>query len=256
VERKRLDQAIAERHPAISRRQAKELLSAGRVLVNDRPVGVASRMIAATDRITLVEELPPIPVLKLTAEWVAVDKPAGLPVQPVRERDRRSLEELIRLQLKRDEGNGELYLVHRIDTQTSGVVVFARTREAAAWLSSLFASREIGKTYLAVVEGVIADVMTIETPIDGKDALTFVRPRKALDGATLIEADIETGRTHQIRIHLSSIGHPVLGDGRYGSKGKAPRMLLHSWKLEHESLGTIVAPHPSDFPLLDEPTPV
>jgi 23S rRNA pseudouridine1911/1915/1917 synthase len=250
VERKRLDQSIAERYPLISRRKAKDLLSAGRVLVNDRPVGVASRMIAATDRITLVEKLPAIPVLAATAEWIAVDKPAGLPVQPVRERDRRSLEELIRLQLKRDEGNGELYLVHRIDTQTSGVVVFARTREAAAWLSALFAEREIGKTYLAVVEGTIADVATIETPIDGKDALTLVRPRKTLGDDTLIEADIETGRMHQVRIHLASIGHPVVGDSRYGSSRKAPRMLLHSWKLEHEQLGTIVAPPPADFPSL------
>jgi 23S rRNA-/tRNA-specific pseudouridylate synthase len=76
-----------------------------------------------------------------------------------------------------------------------------------------------------------------------------VRPLQALDGATLIEAEILTGRTHQIRIHMKSIERPVVGDRRYGSIMKAPRMLLHAWKLDHAYFGgELVAPVPGDFP--------
>ncbi len=83
----------------------------------------------------------------------------------------------------------------------------------------------------------------VYTPIDGKDATTIVTPRQG----GLVEAQIETGRTHQIRRHLSSIGHPIAGDLRYGSMVKAPRLMLHAWRLEHAELGTIEAPVPSNF---------
>jgi len=229
----RLDQAVASRFN-ISRRKARELIAAGRVLVNARPVRVASREVADDDLRT-VEELPQIPLLKLTDDWLAVDKPAGLPVQPPRDRAAISLEEILRVEYR------EIYLVHRLDTRTSGVVVFARNRAAAARLSALFASRAIRKTYLAVVAGAI-EPQTIDTPIEGKEAITIVRPRD--DG--LVEAEILTGRTHQIRIHLASIGHPVAGDRRYGGP-PAPRLMLHAWKLEHDELGAIVAPPPAVF---------
>jgi RluA family pseudouridine synthase len=239
----RLDQAIAARHPELSRRKARELISLQRVLVNDRPVRVASREVSDSDRITIVEALPALDVIRETPKFVAVNKPAGMPTQPVRERDRRSLEELLRIRYR------EIFLVHRIDTHTSGVVVFAKTRRAAAELSALFASREIRKTYLAVAEGAIDQETTIESPIGGKDAHTIVRPLRRLEGMTLVEAQILTGRTHQIRIHLQSIERPVVGDRRYGSTMTAPRMLLHAWKLEHQYFhGELVARVPNDFP--------
>jgi len=240
----RLDQAIPERYPRLSRRKARELISLRRILVNDRPVGVASREVSADDRITIIEDLPTLDILRETPEWLAVNKPAGLATQPARDRRQRSLEELLRVQYR------ELYVVHRIDTQTSGVVVFARTRAAAARLSELFASREIRKTYLAVIEGSIENELTIESPIGGKDAHTIVRPLRHLGETTLVEAEIRTGRTHQIRIHLKSIERPVAGDRRYGSTLEAPRMLLHAWKLEHASLGDVIATPPADFPPL------
>ncbi|MFP5246962.1 MAG: RluA family pseudouridine synthase [Thermoanaerobaculia bacterium] len=241
----RLDQAIAARHPELSRRKARELISQRRILVNDRPVAVASREVSESDRITIVEELPDIAVIRETNDWVAVDKPAGLATQPMRERTQRSLEELLRIRYR------DVYVVHRIDTQTSGVVVFAKTKKAAAELSSLFASRDVGKTYLAVAEGSIDHELTIESPIGGKDAHTIVKPLQQLDGMTVIEARILTGRTHQIRIHLKSIERPVVGDRRYGSTMTAPRMLLHAWKLAHPYFGgELVAPVPADFPSL------
>lgn len=239
----RLDQAVAARHPEISRRKARELIAAKRVFVNDRPVGVASREVSERDRITIAEELPDLTILRETKDWVAIDKPAGMPTQPSRDRKQRSLEELLRVRF------GTIYLIHRIDTQTSGVVVFAKTRAAAADLSRLFASRSIGKTYLAIAEGTIEQDLAIDTPIAGKSAYTIARPLRRFEGTTLLEAEILTGRTHQIRIHLSSLGHPVVGDRRYGSTVAAPRMLLHAWKLRHPYFGgEIVAPVPGDFP--------
>jgi 23S rRNA pseudouridine1911/1915/1917 synthase len=239
----RLDQAVADRHPAISRRKARQLIAEKRVFVNDRPVAVASREIAPHDRITIAESLPELTIVRETPEWVAVDKPSGMATQPMRDRAQRSLEELLRVRYR------EIFVVHRIDTQTSGVVVFARTRPAAAELSKLFASREVRKTYLAVAEGGIDHELTIESPIGGRDAHTIVRPLRQLDGMTLVEADILTGRTHQIRIHLKSIERPVAGDRRYGSSMPAPRMMLHAWKLAHPYFGDeLVAPVPEDFP--------
>jgi RluA family pseudouridine synthase len=239
----RLDQAVAARYPEISRRKARDLIAQKRVFVNDRPVGVASREVSDRDRITIAEELPDIEVIRETTDWIAVNKPAGIPTQPARDRKQRSLEELLRIRYR------TIHLVHRIDTQTSGVVVFAKHPSAAARLSELFASREIRKVYLAVAEGTIDHEQIIETPIGEKDAHTIVRPLRQLDGSTLLEAEILTGRTHQIRIHLKSIERPVVGDRRYGSTMAVPRMLLHAWKLAHGYFGgELVAPVPADFP--------
>jgi RluA family pseudouridine synthase len=242
----RLDQAVAARYPEISRRKARELIAQKRVFVNDRPVGVASREVSERERITVaLDKLPEIEVLRETADWVAVNKPAGIPTQPARDRVQRSLEELLRMKYR------TIHLVHRIDTQTSGVVVFAKHPAAAARLSELFASRVVRKVYLAVAEGAIDRELTIETPIGEKDAHTIVRPLRQLDGSTVVEAEILTGRTHQNRIHLKSIERPVVGDRRYGSTMSAPRMLLHAWKLDHADFGgELIAPVPGDFPPL------
>jgi RluA family pseudouridine synthase len=232
----RLDQAISARFPQLSRRKARELIAARRVLVNEHPVKIASREVSPEDRIAIVEDAPELMILRETPDWIAVDKPSGMPTQPARDRKTRSLEELLRLQYR------EIYLVHRIDTPTSGVIVFARTRESAAHLSELFASRAIGKTYLAVIDGTIDSELTIDSPIDGREAITIVRPVRG----SLVEAQILTGRTHQIRIHLASIGHPVAGDRRYAGP-PAPRLMLHAWKLSHPDLGELIAPPPAAF---------
>jgi len=232
----RLDQAIAARFPHLSRRKARELIAAGRVLVNQRAVRVASRFVNPQDEVTVAGDTPSIAVLASGDDWIAVDKPAGMPTQPTRDRATLSLEEILRMEYR------QIFLVHRLDTPTSGVVLFARTREAAVRFSELFAAGAIRKTYLARVDGAIDSEFTLEAPIEGKPAVSIVRPR----GGSLVEVEIKTGRTHQIRIHLASIGHPVSGDRRYGGSD-APRLMLHAWKLEHESIGTLEAPPPIHF---------
>src|SRR4051812_28140625 len=165
----RLDQALAARFPELSRRKARELIASGRVLVNQRPVRISSRDVAESDNVVIVEPAD-LPVIKVTDEWVAVNKPAGMPTQPPRDRAVRSLEELLRVEYR------EIYLVHRLDTPTSGVVLFARTRAAAAKFSELFASGAMRKIYVAVVDGTISEEVTIDSPIEGRDALSVIRP--------------------------------------------------------------------------------
>lgn len=238
----RLDQAIAARNPGISRRKARELIAQKRVLVNDRPVAVASREVSDKDRITFIEGDTELAIIKETTDWVAVDKPVGMATQPARDRKNRSLEELLRAKYR------EVFVVHRIDTGTSGVVVFARNKAAAARISELFAARAVRKVYLAMIEGAIPHEVVIESPIGDQDAHTIVRPLKAVGETTLVEAEILTGRMHQIRIHLKSIERPVVGDRRYGSSMPAPRMMLHAWKLEHPEFGgTLTAAVPAEF---------
>jgi RluA family pseudouridine synthase len=237
----RLDQAIAARYPEISRRRARELIAARRVLVNERAVSIASRDIAPDDRIAVVDDLPEIAVIGESDDWVAVDKPAGMPTQPARDREQRSLEELLRLRFR------EIWLVHRLDTPTSGIVLFAKTPEAAARLSALFAAGQIRKTYLAILEGELHEERIVETPVQGRSARTTFRPQCNDGLTTLTEVVIDTGRTHQIRIHAASIGHPVTGDRRYGSGARAKRLMLHAWKLEHANFGALEATPPTSF---------
>jgi 23S rRNA pseudouridine1911/1915/1917 synthase len=243
----RLDQAIAARNPGISRRKARELIAARRVLVNERAVSIASREVSPEDRIAVVEDVPELAIIRESEEWIAVDKPAGMPTQPTRDREQRSLEELLRLRFR------DIWLVHRLDTPTSGVVLFAKSAAAAAKFSAMFAGGEIKKTYLAILEGDIDEERVVETPVQEKEARTTFRPLRVAN-TTLVEAVIDTGRTHQIRIHAASIGHPVAGDRRYGSGGRAARLMLHAWKLEHASFGTLEATPPNSFSF-ESPTP-
>jgi len=259
----RLDLAIAAAFPEISRRAARRLIQNDSILINGRAVSVVSRLVSVTDDVVILDEAVAIPVLQLRSDWLAVDKPSGLATQPMRDRSRPSLQDLVSLQLKRGGEKPDLFLVHRLDVGTSGVVVFARTRESAAALSRLFAGKEVRKHYLAIVEGEVTSQFEIDRPIgragastfeiskSGKPASSLVCPVSRGPGFSLVEIVIATGRTHQIRVHLQSAGHPVLGDRKY--EGSAPgaasfaRLLLHAWKLEAEPLGTLTSPPPPDF---------
>ncbi|OHB68230.1 MAG: RNA pseudouridine synthase, partial [Planctomycetes bacterium RBG_13_62_9] len=161
-----------------------------------------------------------------------------------------------------------LYIVHRIDKETSGVIVFARSAPMHRHLSRQFESHTVEKVYLALVHGVIADDQgQIDRPLrqfgsgrmgvddrHGKPSSTEFRVLQRLDGFTLVEARPRTGRRHQIRVHLYSIGHPIVGDPLYGEKTVQrgyPRLMLHAHRLTLDrSSGhrlTLEAPVPKSF---------
>lgn len=237
----RLDQVLARRVPGLSRRKARDLIDLGGVFVDRARVKVASRPLRAGQVVEAVlggalerarQEAPP-PAYRIVfedADLVVVDKPPGLVTAPTPESDRGNLLDA----LGRRPGAGPVWLVHRIDRMTSGLLVFARTPEANRGLGDRFAAHDVEREYVAVVAGEVPEDVTIDRPIAGKRAVTHVRVVERLAGATLIRARLETGRTHQIRLHLAGIGHPVLGDHQHGGEvarrfsPRPPRMALHA----------------------------
>ena len=190
-----------------------------------------------------------------SAELIVINKPPLMGAQPMKDRAEPSAYERLSLQLKKRNEHGTLFVVHRLDYGTSGLLMFARTQQMAARLSAAFAAGEIDKRYLAIVRGT-PDRRIIEDPITSggkvRPARTDIVPIASAAGLSLVEAGIRTGRMHQIRIHLSGIGHPVVGDRRYGDQSGTPlldtaRPLLHAWKLSHPLFGKLQADPPADF---------
>jgi 23S rRNA pseudouridine1911/1915/1917 synthase len=202
-------------------------------------------------------------------EWlIAVDKPAGLPTHETLDIARPSLTALVERHVGR-----RVFVHHRLDAGTSGVVLFAKALEANAGLARTFAGREVEKTYIALVQRPPIDwptKFTLDSPIaihkngtarvdaSGLSALTHVRVLQGSRDRVLIEAKPVTGRKHQIRVHLASAGAPILGDTRYGSDSRtAPRLMLHAEQLEldHPITGkrlTLISPRPADFTVREQ----
>lgn len=202
-------------------------------------------------------------ILFENADLIAVNKPEGLAAIPEQNPQEPSLFE--RLCVERGE---TLLIVHRIDKDTSGVILFARNAEAHRRLNMEFETRRARKVYLALTLGVIADDWgKIDKPLarfgsgrvgvnaqHGKPSLTEYTVMRRFSSHTLVEAYPRTGRRHQIRVHLYSIGHPIVGDRLYGDRAiqrDYPRMMLHAKKLTiHAPSGeelTIEAPVPESF---------
>ena len=202
-------------------------------------------------------------------DMLVFNKPSGLPSQTRKQEDR-SVDRLL-WTFARSNGKRPR-LVHRLDQETSGIILAAKTQPASAALSKAFENRQMKKLYLALVKGDARKVTRIEAPIgsiqrsdgalisaiggrsgvrDVKPALTRFRCVAVGNGASLLECRPETGRTHQIRIHLAHAGHPILGDGIYGEGDDAPRLMLHAFSLQgpHPIGGTFdhSAPVPDDF---------
>lgn len=248
----RLDQFLAARVPDLSRRKARVLLEIGGVFIDRARVKVASRKVregqlvevvrgGALDRATKktgktardrdANKLPRHNLIFEDDDILVVEKPAGLLTAPTPESDRGNLADV----LSRERGTG-LFVVHRIDLDTSGVLVFAKSEEANRQLSDTFRDHKIERQYLAVVDGLWPkDLLSIDQDVGGKHALSHFEHVEALgDRATLVQVRLETGRTHQIRLHAASAGHPVLGDKQHGqvSDLAPPRMALHAKLLE------------------------
>jgi 23S rRNA pseudouridine1911/1915/1917 synthase len=231
----RLDQVVPRHVAGLSRRKARAVIDLGGVFVDRARVKVAGRPVRAGQLIEVhvggaIErsEPPPAPELVFVDEHIIVaDKPAGLVTAPTPESDRGDLlDQLVRR-------HGEVYLVHRLDLPTSGLLVFARTREANKRLGDAFARHDVDREYRAVAVGEVAP-QTVDRPIQGKRAVTTLAVVERLAGATLVSARLETGRTHQIRIHLAGLGHPVAGDRQHGGEAartftpRPPRLALHA----------------------------
>jgi len=251
---RRLDQVLAARVPGLSRRQARVLLDIGGVFVDGRRIKVAGRPARAGEQVVAVlggalaratgrpgraaraqdeQKLPPYAVVFEDEDLVVVDKPAGLLAAPTPESDRNNLASLLE---RRAPDGPRILVVHRIDLETSGLMVFAKSPHANRVLSERFRTHELERAYLAVVAGAFPEGLSrIEKPVGGRPAVTHVAVRERFGArATLLGCRLETGRTHQIRLHVLSAGHPLIGDDRYGTpfrEAPAPRMALHATTL-------------------------
>ena len=243
----RLDRALAAGVDGLSRARARVLLDLGAVYVDGTRVKIASRPVRAGQRIEAVmggvferatkqvgaaarradeARLPAFTILHEDDDVLVVDKPAGLPSAPTREGDQALLS------LLRRRGETPVFLVHRLDVPTSGVLVYARSAAANRTLAAAFARHDVRREYLALVAGAPADAtLGLDAPIGGRAARTHVQVVERLGNlAALVRCRLETGRTHQIRIHLNGAGHPVLGDTRFPTRAplRPPRLALHA----------------------------
>ncbi len=250
---RRLDQALAARVPDLSRRQARVLLELGGVFVDGARTKVAGRLVrkgmvvvanvggglrratkevGAAARAKDDAALPAYRVVFEDPDLVVVEKPSGLLTAPTPEGDRGTLAHSLGRAL------GPIFVVHRLDLETSGLLVFARTEAANRFLSELFRVHDLDREYVAVVAGAAAfEARDVDSPVVGKRALTRMTVIERIgDRATVVRCRLETGRTHQIRVHALAIGHPVLGDRRYGGPlpeglSAPPRLCLHAARL-------------------------
>jgi 23S rRNA pseudouridine1911/1915/1917 synthase len=245
----RLDQAIAKNVATVSRTLAKKLIAEGGVFLEKKRTKVAGRLVRAGQQVevhegerTILTEHEgasvDIPIVELTGSYVVIDKPSGVFSAPTPESDRNDAMAFVsRILKERGEPDDTLYLVHRLDRPTSGLMVFARTKAAAASLSAQLAEKSAGRHYEAIVVGALNQAITVTAPLDGKEAETSFAPRTQRQGATLVEASLKTGRTHQVRLHAEHLGTPIAGDSKYGRRlGRAllerpPRMALHAARL-------------------------
>jgi len=262
----RLDKALAEAS-GLSRERVKALLGDGRIVVSGKTASQASVKLpkGATFHISVPEAIPaeaeaqdiPLAVIFEDEYLIVVDKPAGLVVHPAAGNlDGTLVNALLhhcKGQLSGIGGVARPGIVHRIDKDTSGLLVVAKTDAAHEGLARQFADHSIVRAYSAVVagqpvpasgtvRGAIArssanrKKMALVEDGRGKHAVTHYRTIEALNAATLVECRLETGRTHQVRVHMSSIGHPLLGDPVYGRTPPRLRPLLSRLGFQRQAL--------------------
>ncbi len=274
----RLDQALAKLLPDQSRSRLARLIEDGHVRVDGEP-GIGRRKLRSGEavEVTLVPrpsetafrpEAIGLAIVHEDDDVLVVDKPAGLVVHPG---SGNWAGTMLNALLHHAPALGQLPragIVHRLDKDTSGLLVVAKSEPAQLDLVRQLQARTVKRTYLALVRRVVHGPGKVEAPIgrhpvhrtrmavvgSGKPAITHYRVREAFERHTLLECDLETGRTHQIRVHLASIGHPLEGDPVYAGRAARllPRQGLHAWKLAfaHPATGKIVcfeSPLPEDL---------
>ena len=255
----RLDAVVSVRL-GVPRAEVQRAIAAGSVLVDGSPREKSHRL-SGGERIEvdlapsaeLPAEGPPLDLAWRDEHLLVVRKPAGLPTHPTENRrDGTVVNRLLGMGIPLAPRGGPLRpgIVHRLDAGTSGLLVVASDDESFEGLAATFTRHEAGRAYLALVRGSVAhDRFEVDAPLGragarirvdatgGREATTAFEVRERFDRATLLDAEPRTGRTHQIRVHLSSIGHPILGDRRYGGGGDDARELglerpfLHAWRI-------------------------
>ncbi len=232
---------VLARQLDISNNKAKELIDKGVVYVGDKKVKIARALISTKTKFR-VEVISKSEIIYEDANLIALNKAPF-----------KTSEEL--------EKEFNAKLIHRLDKETSGVLLLAKNDTFLQKAVQAFKKQEVKKIYSAWVEGIIAEEVVIDAPIlvfkgkkayakvdkkRGKEALTIVKPDILHGKKTKVEVEIKSGRTHQIRVHLAYIGHPIVGDELYGSVTQAKRILLHAKKIELFGL-KIEAPEPKEI---------
>jgi 23S rRNA pseudouridine1911/1915/1917 synthase len=294
-EKRRLDQFLSETNLNLSRSQAKNLIQKHHILLNQNPAkpsahiragDIISGTLPQPESLSAKAEPLPLTILYEDSSIIIIDKPSGMVVHPAYGNLSGTLVNALLYHCKDLTGiNGVIRpgIVHRLDKDTSGVMVVAKNDEAYHHLARQFKNRTVEKVYFAIVYGKFGeDEGLIDSAIGrhpserkrmstrakkGRMAITHWKKIEQLDGFTLLEIFPQTGRTHQIRVHLSSTGHPLLGDPLYGRKGRPGtirdpvlrecvkrmnRQALHAKRLEfiHPQTGErvqFVSPIPQDM---------
>ena len=263
----RLDRALAASVPTLSRERLKALIRGGAVDAGAAALRDPAHKVRGDEQLRLAVPEPepahnqpqdiPLRVVFEDEHLLVVDKPAGLVVHPAAgNRDGTLVNALLHHcggSLSGIGGVARPGIVHRIDKDTSGLLVVAKTDVAHEGLAKQFAAHSIDRRYLAIVSGIPkAAEGTVDAPLArsaanrkkiaivasgrGKRAVTHWRRVAALGDAALVECRLETGRTHQVRVHMASIGHPLLGDPVYGRAGKTHRKLLNELHFHRQAL--------------------
>ena len=263
----RLDRALAAAVPTISRERLKALIRSGAVEARGTPVRDPAIKVKGDENLRVAVPTPkpahnepqdiPLTILFEDEHLLVVDKPAGLVVHPAAGNfDGTLVNALLHHCAGKLSGIGGVArpgIVHRIDKDTSGLLVVAKTDVAHEGLAKQFAAHSIDRRYLAIVNGTPkATAGTVDAPlarsaanrkkiaivegVRGKRAVTHWKRLEMLRGAALVECRLETGRTHQVRVHMASIGHPLVGDPVYGRSGKAHGKLLKDIGFNRQAL--------------------
>ena len=256
----RLDLFVTRRLQELTRSRVRRLIDQGLVTVDDRPAAKAGLRLNAGQRVRvtlpppepseLEPEAIPLRIVFEDEDLLVVDKPAGMAVHPSPGHSRHTLVHAVLAHCPDLSGIGGVLrpgIVHRLDKDTSGLIIVAKHDAAHLSLARQLKERKVEKTYVALVEGRVRPQQgVIDAPIgrhprhrkrmavveNGRDARTRYRVLREVDGRSLVEVQPTTGRTHQIRVHLASIGHPVVGDTLYGKRSDVfPRQFLHAQRL-------------------------
>ena len=263
----RLDRALADALPTLSRERLKALVRSGALEAEGKPVRDPATKVRGGEHFTLAVPEPepahnapqdiPLTILFEDEHLLVLDKPAGLVVHPAAgNREGTLVNALLHHCAGRLSGIGGVArpgIVHRIDKDTSGLLVVAKTDVAHEGLAKQFAAHSIDRRYLAIVGGVPKTAAgSVDAPLArsahdrkkiaivetsrGKRAVTHWKRIKPLREAALVECQLETGRTHQVRVHMASIGHPLLGDPVYGRGKSVHRQLLNQLDFHRQAL--------------------